>query len=174
VSRVVEGLKLIFGGAGARPEPNRDAAAPVPKHVDLCSCEKFRVGPENSVTRDGTIHRLDVCEPAPVDFECTCGCSDFTTGGQVVRVNRDGARVGGNVLTCLGCGERWYNTARGLRRPHEAALPPAWSMAMLQGKAAKAQADAQHEREQRRLATMGQQTRGPAAGFRTPPAPEPS
>jgi hypothetical protein len=112
-------------------------------------------------------------EIAAPDYECAeCGCGDFTPGGHTVRVSRAGARVHGEVLTCLGCGARWYNTGRGLKHPHESALPPAWAMMDLQGRAAKAQTDAQLVRQERLVKAQQHAAAGPTAGFRKPPAPE--
>lgn len=179
------------------PEPKRDAlgptdeqherylagmaAAEAKREINRCICGLMLL-PNGSPVTDfkGVVHDLSACnKPAPPDdFECPeCACKDFTMGGQTARVNRTGARPHGQVLTCLGCGARWYNTGRGLKHPHESALPPAWAMADLQGRAAKAQADAQLAREQRLKQAMSQHPQtagGPTAGFRKPPAPEPS
>jgi hypothetical protein len=115
--------------------------------------------------------RIFAAEPPP-DFECSCGCRDFTPGGQTVRVNADGARPVGVVLSCLGCGARWYNTRAGLRKPHESALPSAWAMQDIQARAAKAQADTLAARMQRKQENHTPVARGPLAGFRVPPVPE--
>jgi hypothetical protein len=115
--------------------------------------------------------RLIAAEP-PADFECQCGCRDFTAGGQTVRVSPAGARASGVVLSCLGCGARWYNTRAGLRKPHESALPSAWAMQDIQARAAKAQADSMAARLSRRQAEHSPVSRGPLAGFRVPPVPE--
>lgn len=108
--------------------------------------------------------------PPMRDDACpSCGCEFFTPGGPVVHVRSNGERAetpaSGAILCCLGCGERWYSTPSGLKRPHESALPPAWAMADLQAKArevAKQRTDERAERTGRRLA-------GPHEGFRHPP-----
>lgn len=106
-----------------------------------------------------------------------CGCEQMTAGGPVTFCESNGIRARvrqeGAVLTCLGCGARWFSTKSGLRKPHEAALPPSWAMQDLQATMRKAQdaaAAAQRERQEK-AAEQKPKPRGPHTGFRTPPRP---
>ena len=108
------------------------------------------------------------------DYECDCGCRDFTAGGPTVRVSSAGAMAHGQLLCCLACGSRWYSTRRDLRRPHESAMPPAWAAMDLQARAAKAQSDAVAARMRTRTESPRPEAvpvRAPHRGFRTPPTP---
>lgn len=108
------------------------------------------------------------------DYECECGCRDFTVGGATVRVSSAGPRESGAVLCCLACGSRYYSTMTGLRRPHESALPPAWAMLDLQSRAAKAQSESAAAKMRARTDPPRPEpvpVRAPHRGWRTPPQP---
>lgn len=112
--------------------------------------------------------------PPAVDHECVCGCRDFTAGGMTVRASSAGVREHGALLCCLACGERYYSTPAGLRRPHESAMPPAWAMLDLQARAAKAQSESAAARMRARTEPQRPEpvpVRSPHRGFRTPPTP---
>jgi hypothetical protein len=105
-----------------------------------------------------------------------CGCAHFTGGGVVLTHRSDGTVAvvvpGSAVLSCLGCGARWYGTPSGLQRPHEASLPPAWAMHDLQARMESARRDAMAAKEKRRdEAAETPAPRGASAGFRRPPVP---
>jgi len=105
-----------------------------------------------------------------------CGCDDFTAGGPTVRHESNGShsRVPAlsAVLCCLGCGARWYGTPHGLKRPHEAALPPQWAIIDAQAKAQREQAQQQRAQVARQAANGPHPIpRGPGDGFRKPPKP---
>ncbi len=105
-----------------------------------------------------------------------CGCAYFSAGGPVYTVESNGSRSvmnpEGAVLSCLGCGERYYSTADGLRKPAEGALPPAWAMSDLQKRMQSAQ-DAERS-ERARLKAEAEKTKPGKrpTQFRTPPKPE--
>lgn len=108
-------------------------------------------------------------EPPFRDDACTCGCAFFTPGGPVVVCRSNGVKAetpaSGAVLSCLGCGQRWYQTPNGLRTPHESALPPAWAMRDMQERATAARERVRErdpERPHKRMA-------GPHEGFALPP-----
>ena len=108
------------------------------------------------------------------DYECTCGCRDFTAGGPTVRASSAGVMAQGQLLCCLACGDRWYSTPSGLRHPHESAMPPAWAAMDLQARAAKAQSEAVAARMRTRTEAPRPEAvpvRAPHRGFRTPPTP---
>lgn len=110
--------------------------------------------------------------PAPPmrDDACpSCGCERFTPGGPVVVCRSNGVTAlteqSGAVLSCLGCGERWYQTPKGLKRPHESALPPAWAMADMQARAREVAKQRTVDRPERPAKRMA----GPHEGFALPP-----
>jgi hypothetical protein len=119
-----------------------------------------------------SVTRSDVAPASPVEPPyredcCTCGSTYFVPGGPVVTCRSNGttakADTNGAVLTCLGCGERWYQTPNGLRSPHEAAMPAPWAMRDLQARAnSKPTRERDPERPVRRMA-------GPHEGFALPP-----
>ena len=117
-----------------------------------------------------TPHRIDGCP--------SCGCEHMTAGGATVRHESNGSesrvvQVDG-VMCCLSCGERWYGTPQGLKRPHEAALPPQWAMLDMQARATASQTAARREATARRDdpdANDVPRKRGPSTGFRVPPKP---
>lgn len=128
---------------------------------------------------DGLAARLELAEPSFRRDACPeCGCEHFAAGGPVTQHESNGersrVRQESAVLSCLGCGARWFGTKDGLRKPHEAALPPAWAMMDLQARVQKAQHEASEaQRERQREAKQRPAPRGPHAGFRTPPPPPP-
>ena len=121
---------------------------------------------------------MDLEPPEPkfrIDKCPGCGCEHFTAGGPVTQHESNGARARikqeSAVLSCLGCGERYFGTKDGLRKPHEAALPPAWAMADLQARLQKAQ-DAAGAERRRVQAEADKRPKPSRTEFRTPPKPE--
>ena len=113
-------------------------------------------------------------EPPEIVMLCPgCGCSQFTGGGQSLTPLTNGVRVrievSGAVLSCLGCGARWYTTPQGLKVPHEAALPPAWAMHDLQKRASTALSAQPTTGPARDPGKPPKRMAGPHEGFVMPP-----
>jgi len=135
----------------------------------------FKMPPPNSMRPEAPI--LPDTFPPEARFRADkcleCGSAYFSAGGPVYTVESNGSRSvmnpEGAVLSCLGCGERYYSTADGLRKPAEGALPPAWAMSDLQARMQKAQ-DAERS-ERARLQEEAKKTKPgkQPTQFRTPP-----
>jgi len=99
----------------------------------------------------------------------SCGHEYFTPGGPVVTCRSNGekavADTSGAVLSCLGCGERWYQTRKGLKKPADGALPPAWAQSDLYARVKADQVRRGTEREERPAKRLA----GPHEGFALPP-----
>ena len=118
--------------------------------------------------------------PRRVDPCPSCGCEYMTAGGPTVthESNGESARIvqSSAVLCCLGCGERWYGTPRGLKRPHEAALPPAWASIDLHARMTAERDKATAAADERKRSAAETQLNRPRRAhevFRRPPNPNP-
>jgi hypothetical protein len=135
---------------------------------------KHDAGIKGQATLEQQAYAAALMEPQFRRDKCAeCGGEHFTAGGPVTRVESNGERAkltqDGAVLSCLGCGARYYTTRDGLRRPAEGALPPAWAMSDLQARMQKAQ-DAERA-ERARLQEEAKRTKPgkQPTQFRTPP-----
>lgn len=116
-------------------------------------------------------HDVNDLPPVVPNDPCPdCGCEDFTAGGATVHGRRGIIVPASAVVCCLGCGARWFGTRAGWRKPHDAAMPPAWAMSDLQSRTVRAQADRLTQRQKENEQAAPPPSRNPARGFNRPPA----
>lgn len=96
-----------------------------------------------------------------------CPSDDFAIGATTLR--------GKPVVTCLGCGARWYLSGSAWRRPHEKSLPAAWAQVDTLARMEAQQSEIAATVRTRVPGTpeLSQHPRRRAAneGFRRPPSP---
>lgn len=97
-----------------------------------------------------------------------CPSDDFAVGATTLR--------GKPIVTCMGCGARWFLSGGVWRKPHPNALPAAWSQLDSLARMEKRQTEiAEQQRSLTRTnATAESQPRRRASheGFRRPPVSE--
>ncbi len=106
-------------------------------------------------------------EPAPPAIPpCpSCPSNDFAVGATTL--------AGAPIVTCMGCGARWYLCAGAWRKPHEKALPAAWAQMEALSRMEAQQAEiAQNVRRTTNGEQLTPRRRAPHEGFRRPPAVE--